>query len=981
MEIQSLKFIMKFCLDFGPSHALDRGEGRAPSLLTFLLLGLWALLGFSVEAEAINHAMDLRVVDGNFHMEFSGLQEWDYDLERKDQEGASIIELRIPSLKSDAEKTLKKIPQNEAVESIRLERVPGGSKDILFIQLKSHYVESFDYLTEKPSRLVVDFYVNTKKQKKSLSAKENKQVEEGGLSKDRGATPDPGDSKKGDERRQSSKTKVSKALPKKTSQRKPAMDEFSVTNELLPVLESETPLNAKTISTTGIFDGGDPYFERFSVKDYEIKEESIVRSQENLYTPFPMLAVEGVHFESIKSKPPQYEITPKNTDENKMARLILTLLEKNRLAVGLKTANWFLSKYKKSEYEEIIRFALGDLYFKLWEKDKSRASYESSMQAYKEALTQYPDSILARRTQFFIGYVSFFNKDYFGSLRIFQGYVKDSPPSDLRDKASLAVARSLMWLNQFEEALKTYEQIEKEGFAEANRVEASYLKGDVFYANKQYELAAAAYREAVMKYPQFMNSYANAFYNLGESLFWQKLYKAALESYREFLSKFSGHSYAPYAMTRAGETMEILGADPKKVMGAFLEASFRYGGTEGGIVARMRLLSHRMKQMKAREAEQAIAEIKSYAESVQLPQIDLFATIMIAEGLSQRSEFERSIKTLLKWYQSNSSTRDATLIRKRVVRHVNEKMRGDVESGNFLEALKLHSKYGELWLKGSGRIDTTYNLGRAFEQAGAYKEADFLFRETANQLAATMNSKQALEHSALEYLPTVDEAFLRLAKVKMELGENSQSYEYIKSIKDPNKLGEAQQIERMEIAMKLLKEKGDVETSKIYARDLIDNWKGQPLRIAPVRLKLAELELESKNYEKAEGLLKDNLADLEDGRKIPSEDHFQSQKLLSDVYEQSNKKKENEAVLSKMMDLYGEKKVVNPYRYRLGKIYFDEGQTQKASTTWKVLEQKNDSFWWGIAQNHLKERDWKDTYQKYIERIPAMSKTNEKGSE
>lgn len=973
MRIQNLKVPIPFLWDFSLRHGVDRGARLLRILLTFLFLNL-VLTPFSLAlAAADNISMDLRAVEGNFHLEFSGSNEWDYDLERKEQDGKSVIEMRVPSLKVGTENALKKIAENEVVESIRLERVPGGTKDTVTITLKSKFVESFDYLTEKPSRLVVDLYFNTKK-KKSASNTNNTTKNNSPDAASNGAM------------NASANTNNKTKLPSKDKkdQRKPAMDEFTKIEDLLKVADiggGGGEGSSKIVMNAGIFDGGDPNFERFSIKDHEIKEESIVRSQENLYTPFPMLLVEDVHFEEIKSKPPIYEIAPTNSDENKMARLILTLLEKKRLAVCLKTINWFLAKYKASEYEEIIRYALGDLYFKLWEKDKTRLSYEASMQAYREALTKYQNSILAQRTKFFVGYASFFNKDYFGALRIFQGYVSESKPSELRDKAMLAVARSLMRLNQFDEAIKTYEQMEKEGFSEINRLEASYLKGDVYYSNKQFKLASEAYRDAVMKYPQAMNLYPNAFYNLAESLFWQKLYKASLESYREFLTKFSAHSHAPYAMTRAGEVMEILGADAKKVMGAFLEASFRYGGTEGGIVARMRLLSNRMKHMKARESEKAIAEIKSYTENVQLPQIDLFATIMIAEGLSQRAEFESSIKTLLNWYQSNSSTRDANLIRKRIVRHVNEKMRGDVEKGNFLGALKLHGEYGELWLKGSGRIDTVYNLGRAFEQAGAYKEADFLFRETSNQLAASMNSKQALEHSALEYLPTMDETFLRLAKVKMELGENNKSYEYIKSIKEPTKLNDSQQIERMEIAMRLLKEKGDAEAAKIYARDLINNWQGQPIKVSSIRLKLAQLELESKEFAKAESLLKSNLSDLDDGKKIPSEEHLQTQKLLSDVYLQSDNKKENESVLSDMLEHYGDKPVVNSYRYRLGKIYFDEGNIQKAALTWKVLEQKNDTFWWGIAQNHLKDKDWKDTYKKYIERIPAMAKTNEKGKE
>lgn len=927
--------------DLRHSHGLDAMEFGLEILLTLLFVFA------AVQSKAAdNVTMDLRIVDGNFHIEFLGAVEWDYDLERKELDGRSLIELRVPSLSLQIQDQLKKLPSNEVVESIFLEKVPGGSKDILTINLKSALAESFDYLTEKPSRLVVDLYLTKKAQVKAL-AKVTKPIKQ-----------------------------ETEKLPEKLENRKPAMDELT---QVVPVEETRE-ISPKALGMAGIFDGGDPNFERFGIRDHEIKEEAIVLSQENLYIPFPMLITEGQHFEMIKSQPPVYEIKPKENQENRMARLVLTLFEKNRLAVCLKTANWFFAKYPKSEYDEIMRFVLGDVYFKMWERDGSRSNFESSMQAYREALLKHPESLLGLRTQFLMGYSSYSIKDYFGALRTFQSVVVHEKPSELRDKAQLAVARSLLRLNQFGEAIKAYEQLEKDGAMERNRVEATYLKGDIFFMNKEYQKASAAYREAALKYPQFMNSYPNAFYNLAESLFWQKLYKASLESYREFLTRFPGHSHAPYAMTRAGETMEILGAEPRRVMGAFLETYFRYGGTDGAAVARLRLLSNRMKHMKAKESEKAIEEIHKISESILLPQIDLFATIMISEGLSQREEFERSIKTLLNWYQTNSTTRDAILIRKRIVRHVNEKMEGDVESGNFFGALKLHNQYGELWLKGSGRIDTVYNLGRAFEQAGAYKESDFLFRETVNLLTAAKNSDQAREHSVFEHLPTMDQVYLRLAHVKKELGETSKSYDYLKEIKEPTKLTESQQIERMDIAVHLLKEKGDTETAKVYLRDLIDNWKGQSTQVAGVRLTLAELELGSKEFSKAEKNLTTNVADLEDSKKVPSDDHLKTLKVLSDVYLQASNNKSNEPLLERMLDLYQDKDPLYAYRFRLGKLYFDEGNLQKASDTWKVLNQKKETFWWSIASNYLKDSDWKGTYQKYIQRIPAMANASEKGA-
>ncbi len=966
MQIRKLTLTTKNSLDFWSSHRIDGLFNSASMVFVYWGIVL-SILSFTVRVQAIGGiGLDLRIVDGNFHLEFSGANEWDYDLEKKEQDQKTSLELRVPSLKPQTEEQLKKIPKNEVVESVFLERVPGGSKDILTINLSSNLVESFDYLTEKPSRLIIDLYL-TKKSRDTLLSQGVESKKTKSISQNK-----------------NSLTEKSNKLPDKitsaktdSKKREPAADEMNLKqSEDLAAKEKEAS-SASASSMSGIFDGGDPNFERFMVRDHEIKEDAIVRSKENLYIPFPMLIVEGAHFSEIKSKPPIYEVAPKDTEENKMARLVLKLFENNRLGVALKSAQWFLEKHHASEYEEVIRFIIGDIYFKMWEKDNRRVNYEASMQAYREALNQFPKSVLAPRTRFLMGYAAYFNKDYFAALKIFQGIASISQPSLLKDKALLSVARSLLRLNQFDDALKSYESTEKEGFLEANRVEATYLKGDIYFTKKEYKKASEAYQEAMLKYPQYNDQYPSASYNLAESLFWQKLYKASLESYREFLKKFPGHPHASYAMTRAGEAMEILGADQRRVMGAFLEAYFRYGGTEGATIARMRLLSNRMKQMKKKEAEKAIEEIKQYAAEIPLPQIDLFATIMISEGLSQRSEFEKSIDTLLKWYQNNSSTRDARLIRTRIVRHVNEKMADDIENGNFLGALKLHSQYGGLWLKGSGRIDTVYNLGRAFELAGSYKESDTLFRETANLLATNKISADGIEHSVLEKLPSMDEVFLRLAKVKMELGELSKSYDYLKSIKEPERLNENQQVERMDIAIKLLKDKGDLEAAKNYSRQLIGNWKGRPGKVAGVRLKLAQMELDSKEYGKAEKLLIDNLSDLSDAKKIPSLEHLNSLKLLSDTYHAENKMNENSELLAEMLELYPNKTEINSYRFRLGKIYFDEGNVQKASEIWKEFEQKNESFWSKIASGYLKEKEWKDTYQKYIQRIPAMVKANE----
>ena len=83
-----------------------------------------------------------------------------------------------------------------------------------------------------------------------------------------------------------------------------------------------------------------------------------------------------------------------------------------------------------------------------------------------------------------------------------------------------------------------------------------------------------------------------------------------------------------------GELLDILGADQTRIVGAFLETYFRYGENPKAIVARLRLLSARMKAMKPKEADLAVKEILSLAKKVDLPNIEQFALARSTETMT-----------------------------------------------------------------------------------------------------------------------------------------------------------------------------------------------------------------------------------------------------------------------------------------------------------------------------------------------------------
>jgi tetratricopeptide (TPR) repeat protein len=609
----------------------------------------------------------------------------------------------------------------------------------------------------------------------------------------------------------------------------------------------------------------------------------------------------------------------------------------------------------------------------LWERDGDRANFETAIQKYREADEFYPLSKLATRAQFLMGYAYFQNENYFGSLRIFQKYLRENKGTSLTDRAGLQVARSFMKMGHFEEALKNYENIETNATLEELKIEATYLKGDVPFKNKNYEEAAKFYEVAIKKYPVAVDKYPNAFYNKAECNFWLGKYKKGLDDYRDFLSRFPAHAYAGYAMTRLGELLQILGADEKQIMGAYLETYFRYGDTPGAVVARMRTLSKKMSTMKEKEAEEAIKEIQNLSQKSHLPKIDLFSTLSIAEGLENRNQHAEGLKRLLNWYQFNPTDPDLSVVSNRIVQMINDQMYYAVENGKFMEALKFHNTYGEQWLSKSDRIDTLFVLGRAFEQAGSYKDAEQLYRETFNRIKALKGTKNGKSRSVFERLPSEDDINLRLARVAKDNGNYKAAYDYLREVKNYDKLNELQQVERVMLSAQVLEKKGELESAKRYLKDIIDNWRGKVGLVVEPTIQLAKLQVKTNQKEEAEKNLKNSLILIAEAEKIPSTIHSETLSNLAEIQLLQNKNEELIQTWDELLKNYEEKQPLESVRFRLGELYFKNGNIQKATEIWNPLKSKKNLFWYKLADENLKNSEWKSGYKKYIQRIPAMA--------
>ncbi len=614
-----------------------------------------------------------------------------------------------------------------------------------------------------------------------------------------------------------------------------------------------------------------------------------------------------------------------------------------------------------------------DAYFDQWLEARNANDFDLAILRYRLALQKYPQSILAERTQMLMGFASLDRGDYFGTLRQFQKHLRVRPSSPNRDIARLGIADAYLKINRWDEAIEQYNEIEKEHSDSKYVKMAAYFRGDVHFKKQDFAKAIVDYQAAIKKYPDTASEFPNAFFNQAAANFNLGNFKQSLNDFNDYLKKFPADAYAGYAMTRVGELLEILGADKKKVNGAFLETYFRYGDTPSSVVARLRLLSGRMAAMKPKEVEKAVKDIEELAKNSELAKIDQFATLMIAEGFQKRKEYDKATGLLIKYYQAHPTGSDLKMVSTRIVKYINDYLRDLVSQGNYMDALKVHNRYADNWLKNTNRIDTKFNVARSFELAGVLNESETLYRDTINRIYALKGTKEEKERSVIEKLPALDELNLRLSAVTFNLGKFSQSFDYLKAIKNPEKLSDIHQIDRVQLAASLLEKKGDFESATRYLVELLKEWKGIPELVADPYLSLAQLEIKmGKRTDAVESLQKIEKLMQESG-KVSAITHSKALELEGNLYFEDGKMKEASAAYERLLAKYEDVRPLDSIRYRLGEIHFKKGENQKATEIWEPLKNRKNTFWHKLAKEQLQSSQFGGEYKKYIKRIPAMA--------
>ncbi len=898
------------------------------NFLTLLSLGLVGLL-FPDLGRAQSLSAVIEGHQSHTHLELSGRKDWKYDLNKKeDSKGKSYFELLVEQVNPEK---LRKILsfKSDFIVKVSEGESPAG-KTLLQFYLKNNEIDGYDYLTEDPSRLIVDFYPSPTSTIKKSSIKETK-----------------------------------KLTAKKTSKRIPSSDSLTV----LPSAGEDT--------RKGIFDGADPIYDRFALKDYEIKEESVFRNKDRFYLDFPFKTTEFEILDQIRLAENIYEIKPKETEENRMARLLLKLYDKKKTLVYLKTLGWWKQKFPDSDLNENIDFMTADLHRRDWEENNKEIDFEHAVQAYQMALKKHPSSVLAERVSLLLGDMSERHGNYLGAFQSYQEHenkIWNSPKKGFsNDLARLGEGRSSMNLNQYEDAIARFTKIENTSIFPELKAQAAFMKAETYTRWGKYQDGISNYQEAIKKYPSLAGKYASAWFNQSESFFLLKNYRSSLDAHREFLKKFPSDSDAPFSLTRVGEILDYFGADPQKVTGAYLETSFRFGDDPKAIVAKIRLLSLRMKNIKSAELEQVSKQILDLSQLLNLPNLNQFATVALSEGYALRKDYETAISLLEKFYKDNAHAPKLDSLKARIVDEIHDYFRKEVDEGKYFKFFSLYHRYKDNWLKDKERIDARFSLARAYEKTGVYANSEKNYQAIIQELVSEKDPVRLSEFHVLQKIPNLDNLRLRLGFVQFQMGKWNDAFEEIKKISSNKDLSDPEDVERVTLMFSLFEKRGDPQTAIRYLSEVISEWKDKPQIIAGPSLQLSKLHLQDQKNDLA-------LSTLSEARKKIVDSKTESQKNYPELLEQlkeiailQNQPAVAISALEEYLTKFEKGNPIPSLRYQLGDLYLKNGEPKKAGQVWAELKGPRSEFWKKIADDKMKTEGWNEDYKKYLKRIPAMS--------
>lgn len=887
---------------------------------------------FISQSANADFGLDINQINEVTHLEIPGLSASDYQM--KNQDG--YVELLVSGLDAKSVEKLRRY-SDQHIKKITVSKSASLSQDIIKIQLVGKATQVFDYLTDAPAALSIDFYVDDKE-----SAKEPIRAQA---------------------KNSSEEPFLDEVAVKKTA-RKPASDEFIKTaadpEAEAPVFEiiheGKHGQKKKEVKTVKEISSDIPGLLDFDSQRLKFKQDSVIESRGKISLKFPVLINPNKQLTALLKKKVHYQVEPTEDAETNDMMVIKEFFSKNDYKNFLRGREVYTKKHPGSRYTEMLAFMAGDALYELYKTDKSKILLEESLSTYDAVVNRYPNSPLTERTLLFTSWLRMENGEYFGAIRNLKTYVKNYEKSPLRDSMELYLAHCLIQVNQNDDALKIFERLMNSPDRDVQR-QATFEIGDTFFEKKDYKKAIQYYDKALVAYPESAKNYANVYYNKAESEFVEEDYATAAESFKNFLKYFPLNPHASYAWTRLGEIFEISDQEEKKWRGYYNEGVFRFNNSPGAAIAKVHLLHHAAVNGEERRLPMAIADMRALQKSIPIKQADEFTAFNISDIYFKRKKYKEAAQELITFFKSVKLPTYAEKFHRRIGRAISFQMREKIEQNKLDEAFSILDSYDPLWIKKSERIDFHYLKGMAFEKSRVYKKAASEYKAFLDKYKKLGNQE---EITVIENLPVIDEIYLRAAVTQYQLNNIADAKELMGHV-DPAKMSASDKDENYLILAKI----ADREAQEDSALKYLSQIKKDNLESSLLKVKFFK---ESKKYQQAFETID---AYLDKGNPDPSE-KFQALKTKLSLLEAAGKKDKYYSFSSRFFDEYKDSKFdFDEEKYKLGLHLSENGKTKEAETVWGTIQAG--SMWKKLAEDSQNEKKWASQYKKYIDRIPAMS--------
>lgn len=886
-------------------------------------------------------------VGGMTHFEFSGKNEWEYDLKK---DGKNVT-LTLPKV---GPSELEKLDNFSSllVNKVKIDNeVP--NKTTLHLELTNEKIESFDYLTQKPNNLIIDIYASDEKLLKKLQeTHKNKSIAQGE------APQVP----------VNSNPKTSGKKGKKID-RNPAFAEFFASPDDGGGVGAQNANNDAKLPS-GPVKGFQDSFDFGSIQgpglDDGALEAKVIEAEGNIYLRFPILKLDNPHLKELQSFRPEYEIRKSKSDENKQARDLVKLFNQRSFAAFIKAKKLYDSTFPESTYQEILSYIEADTWIELWRLNNRGEYLNNAMHLYKMLIEKFPNSKISERTLIYAALMSHNAGEYFVATKLLRRYLKNYPNSPFNSHMKIYLADSLAHLKNFDSANIALAEIVDSDEANSS-VEAKYRLGDVYFLKQSFRRAERHYQEAMDQHPKGMEQYPNALFNMAEAQFNLAEYKTSLENFIKFTKIYPTHPYSGYALTRAGELIDILTKDKHKAQGFYNESFYRFRNTTGGTIARMRSLSQRFKEMKDIELKAAIDEIKQREKAIDLPQIDEFSAFMISDGHYSRGEYLAAANALITYFQTNPKPVNIQKFEKRISRSIAGEIRQLLKKNDIIPALSIIETHQKSWLSKSRRVDVQYFRAYCYEKMKLFEEAKESYKTIEKRMTQLKGTKEEVERKVFEYYPSFDQLHLRQAVVDFELGNKKDALALLKKVTDVPRLETQSKFDYYYTLSKLSfdekKYEDAMKTMELVNLDEVED----PEKREKMSIFLSDVYERNKLFDKAIAILEQS-----SGKFKGDQDQVYVMSRLFQLYRDKGLTDKAMKTGQDLLTKYGAKFNLDKERYYLGEMHFTANNPKEAQRVWKDLTKK--SMWSELARNKEVSGDWKQKTKDSIDRIPAMAK-------